>query len=62
MKVGVNDELCRGHGVCVAVCPEVFWLTDDGYAEAQDGDVAPEHEAGVREAVEACPERAITAG
>lgn len=60
MRAEVNDGLCRGHGVCVAVCPDVFWLTDDGYAEAQEGDVATEFEDSVREAVEACPEHAIT--
>jgi ferredoxin len=59
MKVTVNDSLCRGHGVCVAVCPEVFTLTDDGYAEASGDDVAPEYLAGVAEAIEACPEHAI---
>ena len=34
MRASVNDGLCRGHGVCVALCPEVFTLTDWGYAEA----------------------------
>jgi ferredoxin len=60
MKVSVNDGLCRGHGVCVAVCPEVFTLTDDGYAEAIADDVAPGFEAAVAEAIECCPEQAIT--
>ena len=59
MKVSVNDGLCRGHGVCVAVCPEVFTLTDDGYAEAIADDVAPEFETAVAEAIECCPEQAI---
>jgi len=60
VKVSVNDGLCRGHGVCVAVCPEVFTLTDWGYAEASDDDVPPEHEGAVREAIDCCPEHAIT--
>ncbi|BBZ36107.1 ferredoxin [Mycolicibacterium confluentis] len=59
MKVWVNDGLCRGHGVCVAVCPEVFDLTDGGYAEAIEDDVAPEFHAAVQEAIAACPEHAI---
>jgi ferredoxin len=59
MKVSVNDGLCRGHGVCVAVCPEVFTLTDDGYAEAVDTEVEPEFESAVQEAIESCPEHAI---
>lgn len=60
MKASVNDGLCRGHGVCVAVCPEVFTLTDWGYAEATEDDIAPEYHDAVAEAVEACPEHAIT--
>jgi ferredoxin len=60
MKVSVNDGLCRGHGVCVAVCPEVFALTDDGYAEAVPDEVAHELESAVAEAIDSCPEHAIT--
>ncbi len=60
MRVSVNDGLCRGHGVCVALCSEVFTLTDWGYAEAIDGDVPAEHEAVVQEAIQSCPEHAIT--
>ena len=39
MKVWVDDQRCRGHGVCVTLCPDVFKLTDDGYAEAIPSDV-----------------------
>jgi ferredoxin len=60
MKVEVDDDRCRGHGVCWSICPEVFELTDDGYAVALLPDVPPEHEDGVRDAYESCPERAIT--
>jgi len=59
MKVTVNDSLCRGHGVCVALCPEVFTLLDDGYAEAIEDDVPAEFEGAVAEAIDACPEHAI---
>lgn len=60
MKVSVNDGLCRGHGVCVSLCPEVFTLLVDGYAEAIDDEVAPEFEAAVAEAIQSCPEHAIS--
>ncbi len=60
MRVSVNDGLCRGHGVCVGLCPEVFTLTDGGYAEAIDEDVPAGFEATVREAIGSCPEHAIT--
>lgn len=59
MKVWVDDGSCRGHGMCLTLCPEVFSLTDDGYAEAITGDVPAEFEAAAREAIECCPEQAI---
>lgn len=59
MRVTVDDDMCRGHGVCVALCPEVFAMTDGGYAEALVTEVPSELEAAVTEAVTSCPERAI---
>jgi ferredoxin len=61
MNVTVDDDRCGGHGVCVSICPEVFALTDDGYARVLVSEVPPEHEEAVRTAVKRCPERAITA-
>jgi len=59
MKVTVDADRCRGHGVCVTLCQEVFDINDDGYAEVLVGEV-PEHlEKVVDEAIGACPERAI---
>ena len=60
MRAAVDDQRCRGHGVCITICPEVFELTDDGYAVAAEADVPTELEAAVSEAVESCPEQAIT--
>ncbi|MEX7472537.1 ferredoxin [Mycobacterium adipatum] len=59
MKVTVDDDSCRGHGVCAALCPEVFTLTDDGYARARRDEVPEAHQIAVTEAIVACPERAI---
>jgi ferredoxin len=59
MKVWVDDQRCRGHGVCVTLCPDVFELTDDGYSEAIESDVPTEFEAVTREAIDCCPEQAI---
>ena len=58
MKVSVDDQRCRGHGMCLTLCPDVFSLTDDGYAESMP-DVPTELEA-AREAIECCPEQAIS--
>ncbi|WP_406814140.1 ferredoxin [Mycobacterium sp. M23085] len=60
MKVWVDDQRCRGHGVCLTLCPDVFSLTDDGYAEAIDSDVPTELEAAAQEAIQCCPEQAIS--
>ena len=59
MKVWVDDQRCRGHGVCVTLCPDVFSLTDDGYAVAIASSVPEELEAATLEAIESCPEQAI---
>ena len=59
MRVWVDDGTCRGHGMCLTLCPEVFSLTDDGYAVAMDADVPTALEASVQEAIECCPEQAI---
>ncbi len=60
MKVSVDDQRCRGHGVCVTLCPEVFRLTDDGYSVAISSDVPAGSESATREAIECCPEQAIS--
>ncbi|MCU1380596.1 MAG: ferredoxin [Acidimicrobiales bacterium] len=62
MKVVVDLGLCQGHGRCYDLAPDVFTADDDGYVElvVPDGEVAPEHEAQARAAVNNCPERAIS--
>jgi ferredoxin len=60
MKVWVDDATCRGHGMCLTLCPEVFSLTEDGYAEAINSDVPKEFEEATREAIACCPEQAIS--
>jgi ferredoxin len=61
VKVAVDADRCRGHGVCWSLCPEVFTLNDDGYSVVEEPEVPPEFEDAVRAAVKQCPERAITA-
>ena len=45
--------------MCLTLCPEVFEMTDDGWAVADPGDVPTELEDAAREAIANCPERAI---
>ncbi len=62
MKVTIDEDGCRGHGVCTTICPEVFALNDDGYSEVLLPVAPAELEDAVRRAAASCPERAITAG
>ena len=59
MKVEVDTDRCRGHGVCMSLCPQVFDLTDDGYATVLVDEVPAELEEKARLAVANCPEYAI---
>jgi ferredoxin len=61
MKVEVDADVCAGHGVCCGLCPEVFELSDDGYAFVKVDEVPVEHEAAVRKAINQCPTYAIKA-
>ena len=60
MRVEIDDDNCRGHGVCCAVCPEVFDINEDGYAVVLLDVIPADLEASVRKAASGCPERAIT--
>lgn len=60
MRVSVDENRCAGHGMCLTLCPEVFEMSDDGWAVADQEDVPAESEGAVREAIENCPERAIS--
>ncbi len=60
MRVTVDAETCQGHARCWQICPQVFDLDDEGHSFVPDPEVPPELEAKVHEAVDNCPERAIT--
>ena len=63
MKVSVDQTKCVVCGSCVAICPEVFEMRDDGTvnvkAELQGVDIPTELEAKVKEAQSMCPATAI---
>jgi ferredoxin len=59
MRVRVNRQLCRGHGVCAGNAPEVFLFDDEDRAYVSDEAVPAELEEVARSAVHSCPERAI---
>jgi len=59
MRVTVDADICGGHGACLATAPEVFRLTDDGYAEVIVDEVPAELETAVEQAALHCPTKAI---
>jgi ferredoxin len=59
MRVAVDEDRCAGHGMCLTLCPEVFDLTDDGWAVAASPDVPAGLEDAAHEAIDNCPENAI---
>ena len=59
MKVPSTTDRCRGHGICLTLCPEVFDLLDDGYAVPR-GRGAGRARGRVQEAIQNCPEQAIS--
>jgi ferredoxin len=60
VKANVDADVCAGFAHCWALCPEVFELTDAGYAVVIVDEIPPELEDTVRTAEQNCPTRAIT--
>jgi len=59
MRVRINRELCRGHGVCCGYAPEIFELDDADKARAKFDEIPAAFKEHVRMALQNCPERAI---
>lgn len=59
-EVVVDVERCGGHGVCVQLVPQLFDLSDDGYAVTLVGDVPAELLDGAGAAATQCPTHAIS--
>ncbi|RLJ03279.1 MAG: ferredoxin [Candidatus Aenigmatarchaeota archaeon] len=58
MKVTVDHEACIGCGSCVALCPEVFELGEDGKSHVKNPDACDQ--CNCQEAADVCPVGAIT--
>ena len=61
MKATVNKDACIGCGACTFTCPEVFELSDEGFAVAKVEEVPEDAKAKCTEAKEGCPTSAISA-
>ncbi|MFZ5354081.1 MAG: ferredoxin [Bacillota bacterium] len=60
MKAAVDKDACIGCGLCEAVCPKVFKMTDEGVAEAIEGELSEEVKEKAEEAKAQCPVEAIS--
>ena len=60
MKVFVDPDTCLGCGICETIAPKVFKLELEPYAKVIVDIVPPDEEANVREAMDSCPEQAIS--
>lgn len=36
MKVWIDQDLCTGDGICVEICPDLFFMGGDGLAYVKD--------------------------
>lgn len=59
MKLEVNQDVCIGCGACQAICPEVFEINDEGFAQATVDVIAEDFEETAIDAKESCPVNAI---
>jgi len=60
MKVMVDADLCLGCGICEGIAPDVFSLDSGPTAEVLLDPVPDKYAADVKDAVEQCPEEAIS--
>jgi ferredoxin len=61
MKVTIDEKRCQGHLRCMTHAPEVFGCDEEGHGLVLVDVVLEQFADVVREAVELCPERAISA-
>jgi ferredoxin len=59
MHVRIDYDKCTGAAACEQVCPEVFFIREDGLAEVLEPDPHATLWDCVRRAEEACPDEAI---
>ena len=59
LHVSVDYDRCTGVGACEAVCPEVFFMRDDGLPDVLEPDPHETLWPCVERAQEACPEEAV---
>jgi ferredoxin len=59
VRLEVDRNLCRGHGQCFALAPELTSIDDDDRAVVLVDEIPPELETLARKVVVYCPEQAL---
>ena len=59
MEAYVDQDMCIGCGICAAMAPDVFEMTNDGKAKVIADDVT-DFEDAAKESADSCPAGAIT--
>jgi ferredoxin len=61
MRAFVDPDKCQGHTLCAMKAPRIFTLRDeDGHSTAAPGEIPADAEAMVLDAVQSCPEQAVS--
>lgn len=59
MKIRVDGSRCMAHGMCTAMAPDVYHVTDEGYNDQGEFIVSADKTESARRGANACPERII---
>jgi ferredoxin len=59
MRLSIDYEKCQGHGRCYSVAPELFEADEAGFGVVRTAQLDRPDEPAARQAIDACPERAI---
>jgi ferredoxin len=59
LRVSVDYARCTGVGACEQVCPEVFFMNDEGLPDVLEPEPHETLWPAVSRAEEACPEEAV---
>ena len=59
-RVIADYDRCKSHGRCMAAAPDVFEVRDDGYMYILQAEVDESLRAACEDAVDSCPEQALT--
>jgi ferredoxin len=61
VKVKVDYDACEANAVCMGIAPEVFEVRDDDNLYVLiEGDIPPDLQERVRQAVASCPKAALS--